>query len=127
MSEIPGRNPTWVWDELVLACDLVVQNGWRGLAENRPEVIELSRLLQTLPLHPLDARLPDFRNPNGVARKSFDIAEGRRLEARMEAFNALNHATFWSGDQFINSTVFGYMASSFYASRLMQFSLEYRF
>jgi hypothetical protein len=31
MPEMPTRNPTWVWDELVLACDMVVGNGWRGL------------------------------------------------------------------------------------------------
>lgn len=30
--------------------------------------------MRSLPLHPSAARLPDFRNPNGVARKSFDIA-----------------------------------------------------
>jgi 5-methylcytosine-specific restriction enzyme A len=74
MPDTPTRNPTWVWDELVLACDMVVQNGWRGLEPNDPRVTELSALLQTLPLHPSAARRPDFRNPNGVARKSFDIA-----------------------------------------------------
>lgn len=74
MPDTPTRNPTWAWDELVLACDLVVQNGWRGLESNDPRVVELSALLQTLPLHFPAARLSDFRNPNGVARKSFDIA-----------------------------------------------------
>lgn len=74
MPEKPTRNPTWVWDELVLACDMVVQNGWRGLERNDHRVVQLSALLQGLPLHPPEVRLPDFRNPNGVARKSFDIA-----------------------------------------------------
>src|SRR5438045_3980990 len=74
MPDTPTRNPTWVWDELVLACDMVVRNGWRGLEPHDPRVAELSALLQTLPLHPPAARRPDFRNPNGVARKSFDIA-----------------------------------------------------
>jgi 5-methylcytosine-specific restriction enzyme A len=74
MPDTPSRNPTWVWDELVLACDMVVQNGWRGLEPKDPRVTKLSSLLQTLPLHAPSGRLPDFRNPNGVARKSFDIA-----------------------------------------------------
>jgi 5-methylcytosine-specific restriction enzyme A len=74
MPDTPTRNPTWVWDELVLACDMVVQNGWRGMESDDPRVTALSALLQTLPLHPPAIRLPDFRNPNGVARKSFDIA-----------------------------------------------------
>ncbi len=32
----------------------------------------------------------------------------------MDAINALNHATFWSGDQNINSTTFGVIGSMFY-------------
>lgn len=74
---MPGagrRNPDWEWDEIVLACDLVAQNGWRALpAENR-QVIELSKMLQLMTLHPVEARRADFRNPNGVGRKTADIA-----------------------------------------------------
>ena len=44
----------------------------------------------------------------------------------MDAFNALNHATFWSGDQNINSTTFGLMSSMFYAARILQFGLTYQ-
>ena len=69
-----GRNPDWVWEELVLACDIVMRNGGRSLpAENR-EVIALSELLQRMTLHPLEVRKADFRNPNGVGRKTADIA-----------------------------------------------------
>ena len=74
MPESGVRNPPWKWDEVVLACDLVQQNDWRGFSVTDPRVAELSGLLQILPLHPPDARRADFRNPNGVARKSFDIA-----------------------------------------------------
>jgi len=45
----------------------------------------------------------------------------------MMAINALNHATFWSGDQNINSPTFGLMASSFFGSRLCEFQATYRF
>lgn len=68
------RNPNWAWDELVLACDLVARNAWKGIDANKPEVIELSELLQVLPLHPASERAPTFRNPNGVGRKTHDIA-----------------------------------------------------
>jgi 5-methylcytosine-specific restriction enzyme A len=48
---------------------------WRTLAlcEN-PQVIELSDLLQRMTLHPREGRRADFRNPNGVGRKTADIA-----------------------------------------------------
>ncbi|GAA1452535.1 HNH endonuclease [Nocardiopsis tropica] len=68
------RNPNWAWDELVLACDLVARNAWKGMDANKPEVINLSNLLQRLPLHPESERAPTFRNPNGVGRKTHDIA-----------------------------------------------------
>jgi 5-methylcytosine-specific restriction protein A len=72
--ELPRRNPTWTADEVILACELVAQNGWRQLEDSDPKVIELSTLLQSLPLHPSHTRLWNFRNANGVARKTADIA-----------------------------------------------------
>ncbi|PRX45353.1 5-methylcytosine-specific restriction protein A [Prauserella shujinwangii] len=58
---------------MILACDLVVQNGWRELRPADPRVIELSSLLQRMPLHPPAVRGLKFRNPNGVARKTVDL------------------------------------------------------
>ncbi|MEU6746789.1 HNH endonuclease [Spirillospora sp. NPDC046719] len=68
------RNPPWAWDELVLACDLVASNAWRWLSSTDKRVLELSDLLQRLPIHPLAERGAKFRNPNGVARKTADLA-----------------------------------------------------
>ena len=59
--------------------------------------------------------------------KAVRITEHRNVELRMDAFNALNHATFWSGDQNINSTQFGVIGSIFYPARIMQFGLSYKF
>jgi hypothetical protein len=59
--------------------------------------------------------------------KSVKLAEHREVELRMEAINALNHATFWSGDQEINSTTFGLITSTFYAPRVVQFGATVRF
>jgi hypothetical protein len=59
--------------------------------------------------------------------KKVAITEAHNLEIRMDAFNALNHATFWAGDQNINSTTFGLMSSMFFNPRVLQFGLRYRF
>jgi 5-methylcytosine-specific restriction protein A len=68
------RSPPWLEAELVLACDLVAQNQWRAVRAHDPRAIELSQLLQSLPLHPMEDRGATFRNPNSVQRKTFDIA-----------------------------------------------------
>jgi 5-methylcytosine-specific restriction protein A len=74
MPDVARRNPNWEWDEIVLACDLVMRNGGHWLPAENPQVIELSELLQRMTLHPLEMRQADFRNPNGVGRKTADIA-----------------------------------------------------
>ncbi|WP_433315672.1 HNH endonuclease [Micromonospora chersina] len=63
----------WTWDEIVLACALVEGNGWRTVAQEDPRAIELSRLLQSTAIHPLEMRPPGFRNPAGVERKTGDL------------------------------------------------------
>ncbi|MFF6862951.1 HNH endonuclease [Streptomyces ardesiacus] len=68
------KNPDWARDEIILACQLVMTNAWKGLDANDPRVIELSGLLQLMPIHAEADRNEKFRNPNGVARKTFDIA-----------------------------------------------------
>ncbi|MFE3497774.1 HNH endonuclease [Streptomyces sp. NPDC059175] len=68
------KNPDWARDEVILACQLVMENGWKGLDAQDGRVVELSGLLQLLPLHAEAERNEKFRNPNGVARKTFDIA-----------------------------------------------------
>jgi len=73
MSDGPHRID-WEWEEIVLACDLVAQNGWHQLDVSDPRVKELSSLLQHTSMHPLEDRLPSFRNAAGVARKTYNIA-----------------------------------------------------
>lgn len=68
------RRLDWQWEEIVLACDLVYQNGWHQLGEDDPRVRELSGILQRMSIHPVDARLPNFRNFAGVAQKTRNIA-----------------------------------------------------
>jgi 5-methylcytosine-specific restriction enzyme A len=63
------RNPNWSTDELILALDLYFRAGRKQLDGNHPDVIELSRLLNELPIFALEERGPDFRNPQGVSMK----------------------------------------------------------
>lgn len=70
-------NLDWKYEEIVLAASLVVANGLKGLRAHHQPVIELSTLLRQAPLHPVDAREPNFRSPNSVQRKTFDIATQR--------------------------------------------------
>lgn len=67
-SSPPGssrRNPAWAWDEVVLACDLVMRNSWHGLEATDPRVIELSALLRDCPCTPQKHDFPTFAIPTG--------------------------------------------------------------
>jgi len=68
------RSPDWTWDELVLACALVYKNDWKEIKRNDTRALELSDLLQLLPIHPPESRGDDFRNPNSIQHKTADIA-----------------------------------------------------
>lgn len=59
--------------------------------------------------------------------KDIRISDRHSVELMMMAINALNHATFWSGDQNINAPTFGLMASSFFGSRICEFGVTYKF
>ncbi|MFE5545672.1 HNH endonuclease [Streptomyces sp. NPDC056534] len=65
---------SWARDELLLACALVMENGWHELRQNDVRVLELSDLLRSLPLHENAAADSRFRSRNSVSRKTTDIA-----------------------------------------------------
>jgi 5-methylcytosine-specific restriction protein A len=68
-------NLPWVWDELILACDLLARHGWKTLDTSRPEVVELSEILRLLPLHPMEQRPANFRSPSSVRLKMANIRD----------------------------------------------------
>ncbi|MFE2018562.1 HNH endonuclease [Streptomyces sp. NPDC059499] len=69
------RIPTWTHDELLLACALVVENGWSELREGDPRVLDLSDLLRSLPIHKGVAQVtPQFRSTGSVSHKTTDLA-----------------------------------------------------
>ena len=64
-----ARNPNWTRDEVILALDLYMRGGRQQLDSSHPKVLELSRLLNTLPIHPPELREAEFRNAAGVSMK----------------------------------------------------------
>jgi 5-methylcytosine-specific restriction protein A len=63
------RNPDWTRDELLLALNLYLRCGRKQLDASHPDVIQLSNLLNQLPIHEPALRKTDFRNPQGVSMK----------------------------------------------------------
>jgi len=63
------RNPNWTRDELILALDLYFRSGRKQLDASVPEVIELSKILNSLHIHRSDERNVDFRNSHGISMK----------------------------------------------------------
>ncbi|WP_060894019.1 HNH endonuclease [Streptomyces europaeiscabiei] len=68
-------SPAWTRDELLLACALVVENGWKSLNHGDPRIAELSDLLRSLPIHDGAAQAnPKFRSTGSVRFKSSNLA-----------------------------------------------------
>ena len=66
-------NPAWSVDETILALELYLNSQDKIPGPNHSEVIELSRTLNKLPIHPIKLRRNSFRNPDGVAFKIQNI------------------------------------------------------
>lgn len=54
---------------MILALDVLYSSSQKCLSEDDDEIIALSVLLNRLPIHPVENRRIDFRNPPGVARQ----------------------------------------------------------
>lgn len=63
------KNPKWHRDELILTLNLYFNLESSSFISTNPEIINLSKILNKLPLHSNQTRNSDFRNPNGVAMK----------------------------------------------------------
>jgi len=69
------KNPDWIYEELILAAKLVFENQKKALDKNDPRVVSLASLLRKAGFHPLESRTATFRNADGVARKTQNIAD----------------------------------------------------
>jgi 5-methylcytosine-specific restriction protein A len=63
------RNPPGQRDELILALDLYFRHKPSTINQTSSEVVQLSTLLNALPVHPERPDRVRFRNPNGVYMK----------------------------------------------------------
>lgn len=63
------RSPSWHRDEIILALDLYRTLDAKDMTKNNPKVIELSKLLNELPIHEKSVQNEKFRNTNGVQLK----------------------------------------------------------
>ena len=75
------RNPNWTTDEHILALNLYFESDGRLLEPSDEKVIELSNILNSLPIHGQDIRSENFRNPAGVSMK---LGNFRRLDPAFE-------------------------------------------
>ncbi|MFF7599901.1 HNH endonuclease [Streptomyces mirabilis] len=70
-----STSPAWTRDELLLACALVVENGWKSLSQGDPRIADLSDLLRSLPIHRGAGQAnPRFRSAGSVRFKSSNLA-----------------------------------------------------
>ncbi|GJM29232.1 MAG: hypothetical protein DHS20C17_18670 [Cyclobacteriaceae bacterium] len=63
------RNPKWHQDEIILALDLYFRLEPGQIHARNPDIIELSKVLNQLPIHDSKPDEEKFRNPNGVGLK----------------------------------------------------------
>jgi 5-methylcytosine-specific restriction protein A len=63
------RNPLWTRDELILALDLYFRCDPVHTSEKNLDIIELSRVLNRLPIHTVQPDVHSFRSPGAVYMK----------------------------------------------------------
>lgn len=63
------RNPKWHRDEIILALDLYFSSSRGSIDDKNPRIIEVSQILNELPLFPDRPDEVKFRNANGVTLK----------------------------------------------------------
>jgi hypothetical protein len=81
--------------------------------------------LGTAPRVITSVRQPGSRNTTLSLFKEFPIREGKRLEYRLEAFNAFNHPHFNGPDSGVDSPTFGQIGSLAASQRQVQMALKF--
>jgi 5-methylcytosine-specific restriction protein A len=98
------RNPKWHRDEIILALDLYYDKDLGPVDSNNPKIIELSQLLNKLPIFDQKPNQQTFRNPNGVTLKlsNFKALDPNYKGKGMEAYSKLDKEVF---DEFNNDKI----------------------
>lgn len=90
------RNPKWHRDEIILALDLYFRLEPGQIHARNPAVIELSKVLNKLPIHEERPDSVKFRNPNGVGLKlSNFLAIDQTYDGKgMQSYSKLDKLVF---------------------------------
>ncbi len=90
------RNPKWHRDEIILALDLYFRLDSGKIHAGNPEVIELSRLINLLPIFEVKPNQEKFRNPNGVSLKlsNFLAIDDSHSGKGMSSYSRLDEEIF---------------------------------
>ena len=94
------RNPKWHRDEIILALDLYFKIEKRQIHSNNPKIVELSALLNRLPIFDEKPDSERFRNPNGVSLKlsNFLAIDNTHTGQGMSSFSKLDKEIFHEFD-----------------------------
>jgi hypothetical protein len=71
-------------------------------------------------------RSPEYANWDMGIQKLWDFSESKRLQFRLEMFNALNHPNFFAPDQNLGDSAFGHISQA-YPARDIQAALKFFF
>lgn len=74
MGSTNKKNPKWSRDELILALDLYFKIDLSTAGAEHPKIVELSSILNKLPIHSERSNKEKFRNPNGVHMKLMNFS-----------------------------------------------------
>lgn len=90
------RNPKWHRDEIILALDLYFKLEPGQMHSRNPSIIELSQVLNKLPIHEERPDSVKFRNPNGVGLKlsNFLAIDQTYSGKGMQSFSKLDKLVF---------------------------------
>jgi 5-methylcytosine-specific restriction protein A len=90
------RNPPWHRDEIILALDLYSRLEPGQIHGRNPEIIELSRVLNRLPIFEVRPDEAKFRNPNGVGLNlsNFLAIDPDYTGKGMQSFSKLDKKVF---------------------------------
>ena len=100
---MPPKSPRWTREEIILALDLYYRHGRRVADDCHPDVIQVSRFLNQLPIHDQSVRAPNFRNPNGVALKIANLraVNPAKVDRLKPMLRMLRSSHLWAGQKCI--------------------------
>ena len=90
------KNPKWHRDEIILALALYFDDNLGSIDAKNPQIIDLSKLLNKLPIFLLKPNEEKFRNPNGVTLKlsNFKAIDKNYLGKGMQSYSKLEKEVF---------------------------------